>query len=284
MPDSVTPAIRRVLEYFALFGYPPTLDEVHRFLSVPFSIESLAVKIRKFTASQAFETSEGIEERFVLPSNELFFERYPSRRKTALAKLKGVNFYLSLLQRFPVIEFIGVSGSLAMLNGRGKDDIDLCIVTREGGLWTGRLTAVLLALLLGKKRKRRVKYASDKVCLNLFFSRADLVIPKHKRNEYIAHELLQLRTMYDKGGVYDELLTRNSWVYDLFPNARRPQDSPAMLHRASGELIEPLARAIQLPLVKRHTTKEYITETQLWFFPRDYERTIREKITLRETK
>ena len=36
---------------------------------------------------------------------------------------------------------------------------------------------------------------TNKVCLNLFFDESDLAVPKFKRSEYVAHEVLQMKPL-----------------------------------------------------------------------------------------
>ena len=79
--------------------------------------------------------------------------------------------------------------------------------------------------------------------------------------------------LVSKRGVYQKLIKQNEWVFTFFPNAQLilkrelsnlSKNELKWIHFFS--LFEKLFRIIQLTLINRHKTKEYITETQLWFF------------------
>jgi len=50
------------------------------------------------------------------------------------------------------------------------------------------------------------------------------------------------------------------------------------------EGIETLIKNLQLMLINRHKTSEIITDTQLWFFPDDYELKIHELTRIKKIK
>src|SRR3990167_1990634 len=156
------------------------------------------------------------------------------------------------------------------------------INTAKKRLWSGRLIANTIAFLLGLKRKRLVQQAKDKICLNLFFEKTDLTIPKVKRNEYIGHEILQVKPVLNKNNTYEMFLQANKWVFGLFPNAKtvfknyiRPLPKHIKYSSHSlGDLFEVFFKRIQLPRIQKNKTTELITKHQLWFFPDDFEKKI----------
>jgi len=187
---------------------------------------------------------------------------------------------------FPQIKLIGLSGSMAMMNAGYDDDIDLFIITAKNRLFSGRFIALLLGQVLGIRRKRqstarkslRVGF-KDKVCLNLFFDENDLTVPEHKKNLYIAHEILQMKPLINKNQTYERFLEANKWIYDLFPNAKITNKLQIANRSRSllgiwnfvGDVVEWLLKQAQLILINHHRTTEIITNTQLWFFPDDFE-------------
>jgi hypothetical protein len=138
------------------------------------------------------------------------------------------------------------------------------------------------------KRPRNVPTAKNKVCLNLFFDRQHLVIPGDKQTEYVGHEVLQLVPVINRDRTYEHFLAQNRWVSDAFPNVKErimsgtkssnilQQQKKATGRNISlftfpGDVVEYIARSIQMQTIRRHTTSERISDTQLWFFPRDFE-------------
>jgi len=148
----------------------------------------------------------------------------------------------------------------------------------------------------------------DKVCLNLFFDEKNLQVPKYKQTEYVAHEVLQMKPLVDKDNIYQRFIQANEWVFGFFPNAEKAsprfkvQSAKLQFKMQSYSKnfkpltiifnfsfltfnlimdgIEVLTKRLQLALINRHRTTEMITDTQLWFFPDDYER----KIPMNQTR
>ena len=209
--------------------------------------------------------------------------------KYSSEKIQKAMLFIRILSWFPQIKLIGLSGSVAMMNAEEEDDTDLFIVTSAGRMWTARFISLILAHIMGVRRMRHDQNVQNKICLNLFFDESDLSLPKRKHTEYGAHEVLQMKPIVDKLGTYKRFLGANRWVYDLFPNAISiikttvHDDSYVIPTKVGiplkvpliGNLIEKSLKRIQLYLIKRHKTTETITQTQLWFFPDDFEKKMR---------
>ncbi|MCX7996694.1 MAG: hypothetical protein N2691_02940 [Patescibacteria group bacterium] len=309
----ISDAILKVLDYYAVFAYPPLESELYRFLGVKTTRERFTKTLHKMRRLQLIAASQKEENRYCHFGSKKIFEHFYERKLLSQAKLDRSRTFFQLIRRFPVIRYAAISGSLSMLNGHPEDDVDVFLVTARGRMWSGRLVSLLSALALGKKRPRGVKHAPDALCLNLYFDARNLTIPRDKQNEYIGHELLQLRPVFDLDGIGQALLQSNSWIYTLFPNAAQPHNSkehspdnikndggkvsPVLVHHevarpgdarrtrfsftGIGDFVERLARALQLPRIQRHTTRERITDTQLWFFPDDFQDKLSERIVLR---
>jgi hypothetical protein len=180
-----------------------------------------------------------------------------------------------------------------MDNANWNDDLDLFIVTKRGRIWTTRLLCILIAEILRVRRQRREAHTQDKVCLNLFMDGSQMKVPTFKQSQYTAHEVLQMKPLVSKNSTYELFLKENSWVFTIFPNAQKElrfnKEVRAKSQRHSstkpvkrsviaissekiGDMIELCCRMIQLSLIRRHQTTEIITDTQLWFFPDDYEK------------
>jgi len=177
------------------------------------------------------------------------------------------------------------SGTLAMNNAKLSDDIDLFIITGEKRLWTGRFISLILAIIFKLKRRRKVKRAKDKVCLNLFFDEKNLKIPNLKKSQYVAREVLQLKPIINKNQTYEKFIKANQWVYKFFPNGRKNKKLKAQKSKPAFKIqknnqnlitnwIETILKRTQLCFINRHRTTEIITSTQLWFHPDDFSKKI----------
>ena len=234
-----------------------------------------------------------------------FNKRYETS-KNKLSSLK-FEFYIKLLSLFPQIKLVGLSGSMAMMNADEDDDVDLFIITAKNRLFTGRFITLILAQLLNLRRRRdvspskvkRIAFASslkykNKICLNLFFDESALAVPKFKRSEYVAHEVLQMKPIVNKSQSHERFIRANEWVQKIFPNTAwinskfKVQNSKLqskiqnfklltatfhfslLIFNLIGGWIEFILKKFQLTFINRHRTSEIITKHQLWFHPEDF--------------
>ncbi len=100
-----------------------------------------------------------------------------------------------------------------------KDDIDLFIITKRNRLWTTRLFATIVVDLLGIRRKPGETDVRNKICLNMFMSEDALSIPKQEQDLFAAHEVLQMKPLWEREGIYKKFLMKNKWVSKFLPNA-----------------------------------------------------------------
>ncbi len=130
------------------------------------------------------------------------------------------------------------------------------------------------------------KKVSSRVCLNLFFDESDLSVPDSKRSDYVGHEVLQMKPLIQKDNAYMMFIDANRWVFDIFPNAKKIVNSQLLIVNRNqnqsinnqqltisnklGLFLEQLFKSLQLHSIKKHTTTEIITNTQLWFHPEDF--------------
>ncbi len=280
----IEPAVDHVLRYFSVFQYPPAFDEIYTFLEIDVSRKELEKTLWEMVRKGKVEALGKSKVRYARKGDGTFFEQYQKSRTVSEDKIHSAQLFFKILSVFPAIHFVGISGSLAMLNGSNDDDIDICVVTGSGRLWTGRLLTVLVAFFLGKKRAYKDTAPKDKLCLNLFFDESGMTVAKAKQNEYIAHEILQMTPVLNKYQTYERFLAANSWIQKFFPNVELAN----VFERSAGwsrgvipalrELSEYVLGKIQLYSIHRRRTNEIVSDTQLWFFPDDFEKKLRRKL------
>ncbi|MBI2008059.1 nucleotidyltransferase domain-containing protein [Candidatus Amesbacteria bacterium] len=162
---------------------------------------------------------------YPLTSHELWFWQHGTKSISPSSvpplKLRGGKGVIfkngDQLSKIKFIEAIFVTGSLAMSNCTPEADIDLMIITSPATLW---LTRILVYLSLRSlRRKPQVISAPDKICDNLYLDMRHLSISPP--DLYRAHEVLQAKCLFDRGGVYHKFLLSNSWVEKYLPVAYR---------------------------------------------------------------
>ncbi|MCS6956716.1 MAG: hypothetical protein NZM02_02620, partial [Patescibacteria group bacterium] len=181
--------ILKVIRYFLFFDYYPISEEIYTFLTIKTSKKRLNEELERLVEKKIIIKIKIPKEncfRYTVGEYSIKTPNLKSqiskKYEISKRKLKNLRFrlYIKLLSFFPQIKFVGLSGSLAMMSAKEKDDIDLFIITAKNRLFTGRFLAVIIAYLLGLKRQKGLQKAPDKVCLNLFFDESDLTVPKTK--------------------------------------------------------------------------------------------------------
>jgi len=267
--------LHEVLRYFSKFGYRPTPDEIHTFFPT---------KIHKNRLKGYLNNTY----KYTLGGYNITSKVKSQRSKVSLDKMARVRKYLDFISRLPQIRLIGFSGSVAMLNAKNKDDVDLFIITARNRIWTVRFIVNFAAWAFGLKRKRYEVQAQNKVCLNLFFDESSLFIPKKYHSNYMAHEVLQMVPILDVNRSYRRFLLRNDWVLEFFPNVRLkrylPHHSSSVVRETNsrtdtsfvhfGNVLEAILKKMQLIYMSKPRGDERIERGQLWFHPRDYGRTV----------
>jgi hypothetical protein len=248
MEKQLQESIVKAIKYFTIFAYHPTLKEIHTFLQVKISKNSLNIELNRMNRLRIinkYKIKNENTDRYTVGEYDIKkIKNLELKIKNSKKKLNDWWFrlYTKLILIFPQIKLVGLSGSISMMNAEKNDDIDLFIITAKNRLFTGRLISLVLAQILGLRRKRdQIKTQSTKrkegedscviknnhdsskkhkykVCLNLFFDESNLKVPKFKQTEFVGHEVLQMRPIIDKQGTYEHFLKANKWVISIFPN------------------------------------------------------------------
>jgi len=302
--------IIRTIKYFNTFSYSPDINELFLFLNTKTDKKKLHKVLKTLIFNKKIVKKGNLYTRGEYNKGKL--EIRNSKFEITQKKLNNWKFraYIKLISLFPQIKLVGLSGSISMMNAKEDDDFDLFIITAKNRIFTSRLIALALAQSLGLRRSRDSESLfsqrdyKNKVCLNLFFDETKLNIPNFKKNYYIAHEIIQMKPIFDRKDTYARFLNANTWVFRIFPNARaldtqflsrkgalprflegpnsqklvssRPRRNVILNPDSIGgtlieDLIENILKRVQIFLINRHRTTEIVTNKQLWFFPEDFE-------------
>lgn len=283
--------IRETLKYSEYFNFPITLKELHLWL-----ISSKKTPLSKIK-------SQKIKHPFLI--NKLNKKRF-QRLKISLQKIKTATKFVKLIKFIPTVKMIALTGSLAVNNAKKNDDIDLMIITSPNTLWITRPLIILLTILFFKRRTPKdtspedlssevvfrpgrtseVKSLSNTICLNLWLDTLALQVPKSKHNLYTAHEVLQIKPLFNKNDTYQKFIFANSWTKRYLANAylKKSHSSGKSLLRgvrwasdsSDGgilwsilKVINNLAFKFQYLYMKNKITKETVNLHSAYFHPRD---------------
>ncbi len=161
---------------------------------------------------------------YFLPRRSSLVSLRLSRNRTSRPKWQIAAQISHSLSRIPTVLAVFVTGALAMDNSPADDDIDIMVISSPHTLWLTRFFVSLYLKLLGIRRNPHLPEHSsprvrDKICDNLWLDSGYLSIFSH--NLYLAHEILQAKCLFDRGGIYSQFLSANAWVGDYLPVAYR---------------------------------------------------------------
>ena len=267
-------SILATLAYHDIFDYPLTFQELHNFL-VNLGVNAFTLRSglnRLFLSGRIFSKNGYI----FLKGRSKIADTRIRRKRVSLPKFQRAIFYGNILRANPYIKMVGVTGALAMGNSDQKDDIDLFLITTKNRLWTARFISNLL--MIPFKRSPASKITKNKACLNVFIDGLDLKIKSE--DLYLAHEICQMKPLWDRGGSYQKFLNANKWVRKFLPNWNpkkvngqwkmvnsRSKKSIHLLSTIHYPQIENFLRNFQLWYMHSKITSEEIGEHQLFFHP-----------------
>lgn len=265
-------AILKTLIYSDIFDYPLTFTELGFYLLGNFSISQKNIQqIKEIAEEKGY---------FFLKDRKNIVEKRLQRQKISESKLLLAEKTIKTLSYIPTIYFIGVSGSLAMHNADALDDIDLFIICSPHAIWITRLLVLFVLQLLGKRRKRNKTSARNAFCTNMFITKNAIVMPKNKQNLFTAHEIVQVKPMFDRENTYAAFFSANNWVRAYLPHA---QEQKIVSQNSSiiGMVFEKIfistdfvAHIMQHWYMNLHKTNETITNTMFAFHPQDVTATV----------
>jgi len=268
MKQNVTSA----LFYFSQFSYPATLDQLHTFHPKKISKLTLQKQLDILIHEKTVKTIQiNSIPRYILVSTK-GAQNYTSRHSHSLNLTYEAEQHLRFLELIPFIQYLGISGSLSMLNAAQTSDIDIFIITTPGTRWIVRFMVLAYKKVLSLFNPA----FGFKLCFNLIFAQDGLVISKKKQTEYIGHEILQLKSICNKSQTYEILLKKNAWILKLFPNVHINSsiyDSSLNLSKQPYLILlfEDVARGIQTWWLDRKGYAYSEQGNQLWLIQKDYE-------------
>ncbi|MDO8583365.1 MAG: hypothetical protein Q7R51_02450 [bacterium] len=268
--------ILKTLAYSDVFDYPLEKEEIWKFL---------VGKIDRKEFEKGLDSLQHKSRFYFFSGRKEIVKKRIERKKESEKKLELATKIIQKLSLVPTVLFIGISGGLALENADEKDDIDLFVITSEGNLWITRLILVFLLKLMGQYRGCGKK-ESQKVCLNMLIDEQALELKHH--DLYTAHEIVQLKPMFDRDNVYNKFLSANEWVLRFLPNARiknphfakasrgrhesriKENKKPLFIIHYSLFILDKFAKTIQLNHMRKYRTTETVSDKMLAFHPFEY--------------
>jgi hypothetical protein len=200
--------IIQVVAYFDMFHYPVSVTEIHDFLPVPISIRQMEPLLQNLVAEKKlFRLHE-----FYSLHNDYSLVAQRRNGNERAGKLLPVAYRIGkLLQKFPFIKGVGISGSLSKNYADAEADIDFFIITEANKLWIAR------SLLHGLKKLSFIFGKQHWFCMNYFVDEEALELIE--KNIFIATEVVTLKPVAVTAGI-QKFFSANAWTENYFPNYR----------------------------------------------------------------
>ena len=293
-------AILRTLIYADIFDYPLKIWEIHKWLigppagragrkatlrQVERALKRLNQESRQRRGSPKAARIKNKASYYFLPKKGGLISKRQRRQKQSIKYLRKAQVLTSILKLIPWIKLVGISGGLAMDNANKTDDIDLFVITSKNRLWISRILALGLLSLTGQRRKAGDfgREIAGKLCLNILLEEDRL--EQSNKDIYLAHEVLQMKVLWERDGVYSKYLEDNSWAFKFLPNwvgnsgksknshntkytSQRLVSLWPIIHNTVN-FIEILARKFQLWYMESPKGMERIENGALYFHPHD---------------
>lgn len=192
------------------------------------------------------------------------------KKEKAMLAAKLLSFFV------PLVEGIGLTGSVASGQVSEDDDLDFLIITHNNLVFTTRFCCYLLAFVFGKKRTKRNE--KNKWCMNIFLDEDFLLVPEEKRSKFSSSQLVKMIVLYDRGGCFNAFYNCNNfWVKQLIGEdgkyKYKHDENNEVIDRVKDKKdhkliwLEELMRRYQMKYMKKRITNEYVSEKQIFFHP-----------------
>lgn len=264
-------AVLKTIIYADLFDYPLKAWEIHKWLiGKQASLQQVERALTKLTKSKKIGTYKDF---YFLPQKRSSIKKRIEKMPYSTNYFSRAKFFANFLKIIPWISLVGISGNLAMDNAGEEDDIDLVIITQKKRLWITRVAVFLIFSIFDLRRSRGEDKESvaGKFCTNIFLEETSLGQESH--DLFTAHEVLQMRVLWQRGKTYQSFLEDNAWALEYLPNWKAKKTfSNTDKRQKPLELVDSInniLKNIQLRYMGIPTGDERINEGAVYFLPND---------------
>ncbi len=208
-PENLDPLSNEILEailYFEIFSYPLTLEEIVKLSnSKSASVKDIKAAVNSLTQNNYLYK---IENFYASQDRNEWVEQRKENNLRAVKYLEKAQQMSRLINKFPFVRAVFVSGSLSKDVMAKKGDIDYFIITKPGRLWVSRGLLILY-------KKLFLFNSHEYFCINYLVDEDHLEI--EEKNRFTATEIITILPMLGQS-YYHEFLAKNDWVKEYYPN------------------------------------------------------------------
>ncbi len=196
----------KCLDYFGIFKYPLTDEEIHRFHPYQCELEDVREILHEMHVGMKVYRHHNF---YMLDDQESWALERLKGNERAYQLLNRSGRYISIVASFPFVRGIAVSGSLSKFYASENPDLDYFIITSANRLWIARTFLHLF------KKLTFLSGHEHYFCMNYFIDTEAL--KNSSRNLYGAIETLTLLPAYNEK-LIQEYVNTNRWAEDYLPN------------------------------------------------------------------
>jgi len=266
-------AILQTLIYADIFDYPLKAWEIHKWLlKKKCNLTDVEHALSRLLHKKKISQKKGF---YVLRNRTKLIDFRINKKNASEEYLRSAKLISRLFKLIPWIKLVGISGDLSMENATHESDIDLFVITQKRRLWLSRLSVLFILSILEKRRRKNdsAKRAAGKFCLNLLVEENQL--EQSRKDLYTAHEVLQMKPLWERNKAYTAFLQQNEWAFEYLPNWLTGilTDSKDNYSFNQGSRIiswvESFVRFMQLRYMGYTHTAERISSVAVYFHPED---------------
>lgn len=273
-------AILKTLAYADIFDYPLKAYEIHKWLiGTKATFQQVEKALLRLDKKSKVKSKKDY---FFLNGKDKLVRKRHKREKESKRFLWRAKFSAWFLHFIPTIKLVGISGGLSLNNAESSDDIDLFLVTAKGRIWLSRFLIIFILDIMGVRRKAKMKanQAGGKICPNILLEENKL--EQINKDLFVAHEVLQMKVLWQRDGIYKKYLEVNSWAFDFLPNwldgsiknqelriKLKKRNSLFLLLNSIADIFETMTKWFQLWIMIKPQGMERIENGALYFHPND---------------
>lgn len=196
----------KTLLYFDIFSFPLTMEEIHLYcgkkanhLAISAALIDLMLEAKLYK----------VEDYYLVRYRPDWIEQRKANHRRSIKKMKIAKRNAGLINAFPFVRGVAISGSLSKYAADEKADIDYFIIAHAQRLWICRSF-----LHLFKKVTYLFGMQHD-FCMNFFLDQSELELKD--KNLYTAIEGATIVPIYGVAA-HQAFFEQNNWILKYFPN------------------------------------------------------------------
>lgn len=257
-------SILATLAYFDQQNYPLTVQEIQQWMirreqidlpKEPPSLSELENLLHQLPAVSHWRgfyflhRSESVQAR----AEELVTERL-KRYDIAERKWQILLPKVKTISVLPFVRAVFVVNTLSWSHARADSDVDLCVITQPGHIWTARQWVTGWAAL--KRDRPTPTNEENTLCLSLYLTSDQLSfspVTINREDVHLGVWLSQFHPVYDPHNLHRQLWQANPWMQQLLPYAQPvvPEHRRTLEALDSRRLIQKTLEVVQPKAVDR---------------------------------